>query len=126
MLKCDQCDKNSTIHMTEIDPETKKLSQIHLCDEHAIERLAMRQVPASSSSDPSTRRPLAGNFVRRHFCHLERWSSLIGAIALGYMTSFIIRMEFAVFDAIGFVIAIAALIFMAAFRAYLEWIEGGE
>jgi hypothetical protein len=111
MAKCDKCDKDATVHMTEIDHKTKEIKQIHLCDDHAIERLGMR--PA----------PVARLFVERHFSQLERWSSLVGLIALGYMTSFIVRAKFAVVDAIGFVIALSALLIMAGFRVYLGWLS---
>jgi hypothetical protein len=111
MVKCGKCDKEATVHITEIDHETKEIEQIHLCDDHAVERLGMR---------PS---PIARLFVERHFSQLERWSSLVGVIALGYMTSFIIRATFAVVDAIGFVIALSALLVMAGFRVYLGWLS---
>jgi hypothetical protein len=124
MTKCDKCEKEATIHMTEVEHKTKQIKEIHLCDEHAIERLEACQSPGADSRRRSMRRSAAGLFVCRHFSRLERWSALLGAMAPGYMISFGIRAEFGGVDAIGWVIALGTLIFMASFRVYLDWLSG--
>jgi hypothetical protein len=111
MVECNKCGKDATIHMTEIDHKTKEIRQIHLCDDHAIERLGMRKLPVSQ------------RFAYRHFSQLERGSSFLGAIAMGYMASFIVRATIGVFDAIGFMIALGILLLMASYRVYLEWLS---
>lgn len=110
-MKCDKCDKDATVHMTEVDHKSRLIRQIHLCDEHAIEHLGLCPAPVG---------PAAHRFAYRHFSQLERQSSVAGAIALGYMISFIVRASFGPVDAIGFMVALCALVLIATFRVYLE------
>jgi hypothetical protein len=67
MPKCDLCDQDAAVHVTEVHQDTGEVNEFHLCDEHASDRHPASIGPGIGSSRTGTPMTnpaeLAGRFL---------------------------------------------------------------